>query len=116
MLRHHLVALRSIEVVRVDYGKRLLDGVGGHQNRLRCAPGLGAPGWHAESRRNLVQFLEDVVNCDALFKTRAHNLFERLFNILADDKNQLAKSGAHGVEDGIVDDGFAARAYRLNLL
>ena len=116
MLRHHPVALRSVEVVCIDHGERLLDGVGGHQDRLRRAPRLGAPGRHAESRGNLVQFLKDVVHRNALFKTRAHYLLERLLDILADDKNQLPKPGAHGVKDRVVDDGFAARANRLNLL
>ncbi len=90
--------------------------LGGHQNRVPRAPRLGAAGGHFEPRRKLVEFLKDIFDRNALFKSRAYDLFERLLNALANHKNEFAEAGAKCVVNRIIDDGFAARTHRINLL
>ena len=77
--------------------------------------GLVRPGGHGKARRNVFERLEDVVDGHALFKARADGLAKGLFDVLADDKDELAESGAQGVEDGVIDDGFAGGADRIDL-
>ena len=86
--------------------------------RIACVvpQGLVRPAGTLNPGGNLVELLKDVLHRNPFFKTRAHHLFEWLLNILADDEHQLAESRTHGVEDRVVDDGFAAGANRLNLL
>jgi hypothetical protein len=50
------------------------------------------------------------------FNAGADGFLERVFNVLADDKDELAKSGAKSIVDRIIDDGFTTRTDRINLL
>ena len=86
--------------------------------RMACVVphGLVRPAGTVKPGGNLVQFLKNVFHRDALFKARADDLLERLLDLLADHEHQLAESRAHGVVDRVIDDGFAARAHRINLL
>ena len=86
------------------------------QNGLRGAPRLGAAGGNGEARRNIFERLENVLDRNAFLKARADDLAKLLFDVLADDKDELAEAGAKSVEDRVVDDGFAGGANGIDLL
>src|ERR1035438_7255122 len=79
------------------------------------APRLGATSGQSMAWRQFVEFLENVFHGDALLKTRADNFAELRFDVVADNEHERAKTGAHRVENGIINDGFAARADGVNL-
>ncbi len=115
MFGQHSVGVAAVEIVRVDGRELFLDGVFRHQNRVRGAPRLGAAGGHGEAGRQFIEFLKSVIHLDAVFEARADNFAERLFDVVADDEHKLAEAGAQRVEDGIINDGFAAGADGINL-
>ncbi len=116
MLRQHLVTLGSIEIVGIDHRKRLMDGVFRHQHRLRRAPRFCPSLRHFEALRNLVKFLEHVINRRVLLESGADGVLEWLFDVLADHEHNFSKTRAQGVKNRVVHQGLATRAYRINLL
>ena len=110
------VAVRAVEIVGVDGGEGLVDDAGGEKDGLGGSPGLGAAGGDGEAWGNVLERLEDVIDGDALFETRADGFAECLLDVFADDEDELAEAGAEGVVDGVVDDGFAGGADGVDLL
>ena len=87
------------------------------------APGLHALGIEREAGGNLVQFLGDEDELEGFpvdgLDTGVlglHGLFHVGFEGFADDVDDFAEAGFHGVVDGIVDDGFAVGAEAVHLL
>ena len=85
--------------------------------RVCCPPRLGAAGRRLVSRRQLPNFLKNVLDRYALFKSRADHLFMKgCSNVFANDEHDLPESGAMRVIDRIVHDGLAIRSNWIDLL
>ena len=110
------VGVLAVEVVGVDDGEGCVDGLAGAEDGVRRAPRLLASGRHGVSGRQLVDGLEGEADVDAAGELRGDTFAEILFEIRADDEDHLAEAGAQGVEDGIIEDGLAGRAHRVDLL
>ena len=116
--------LLAIVVVAVDHEEGLVDDLGGHQHGVGGTPGFLALGVERqEAGGNLVQLLghEDELQRGAVRALDVavfarDGLLELLEEILADDVNDFAETGLHGVVDGIVNDGFAVRTDAVHLL
>ena len=89
----------AVIVVGVDYGERFVDYVGAHQYGMVGAPGLYAVGMYAITLGQLVKPLENDFNRNVAFIFREDFLAEIFLKVLADDKHDLAESGAEGVVD-----------------
>ena len=116
LLGDHLKGVAAIEVVGIDYGKRLLDGILAHEHSVVGAPGFGAVGGAGVTLGKIVDALEHYLHGDVAFVFLEDDIAEVVFKILADHKHNFAESGLHGVVDRIVHDGFAVRAKGVELL
>ena len=115
--RHDLEGVAAVEVVGVDDGEGLMDGVLGHEDGVVGAPGLLASFGDGEAGRQLVEFLEDILHGDAVAVVVGIDvLLELLGEGAADDEDHFAEAGADGVVDAVVEDGLAVRAYAVHLL
>ena len=100
-----------------------MDDVLRHQDGVGGAPGLHALGIEREAGGDLVQLLGDEDELEGFsvdgLDTGVLGL-DGLLHIglegLADDIDDLAETGFHGVVDGIVDDGFSVGAEAVHLL
>ena len=72
--------------------------------RLRAALGAGETFWERVER------LENQLARDMPLVLGNDFLAEVIFEVFADDKDELAEAGVDGVVDGIVHDGFAVRS------
>ena len=104
--------LLAVVVVGVDDGERLLNNALAGQHGLAGAPGLGAALRHGEALRHVLECLERIVDLNAqpgadLLNAVTDGLFKRLLNVVADDKDDLVKTGLDGVMNGIVHDDLA---------
>ena len=115
MVGEQAVGIGAVKVVGIDGGEGAGNGVGSHEDGVGGAPGFLTPGRRGETGREFVEFLEDEFDGHALFEAAANGLLERIGHALANDEHDLAETGAEGVEDGIVEDGFAARADGVDL-
>ena len=116
MVADHLEGVASVEVVGVDDGKRLVDGLLGHQDGVVGAPGFLAAFGHLEAFGQIVQLLEHILHLDAVAEMLGVDFrFELLLKAVADNKDHFAESGADGVVDRIVHDDFAVGAYAVHL-
>src|SRR5262249_20505382 len=115
MRGEHAKGIGAIKIIRVDRSKRLANHLCGHEDRLTGAPGLFPICRDGKSGRQFVEFLKDVFDRQTLFKPRTDGFAEGALDIMADHKDQLSKTSADGVEDGVVNDGFAAGADRIDL-
>ena len=115
ILGQYLVGFLAIEVVGVDGSERLVDHILGHQNCVACAPGFHTPFGDTEAFRQLVKGLVDIFNWDTKFLRVVHFL-EGLGEVLADDEDHLAETGAFGVVNGIIEDGLIVGADAVHLL
>ncbi len=106
----------TIEVIRIDRGKRRLDHLPRRTDRVRRAPRLGPPGRHREPCGQIVQSLKRIIHLDRPGVFRANGLAEGLLEIPPDHEHHAVESGAHGIEHRIVHDRFAGRPHRLDLL
>ena len=68
-----LIGVGSIEVVSVDDGKRFADDVAGSTDGVGGSPGLFTIGWDAIACGEVVEFLESVVDGDAVAEARPHS-------------------------------------------
>ena len=82
----------SVEIVRVDHGKRSIDCLSRTRNRMRCPPGLCPALRHAEALREPVQFLKDILHIKVLFSIPPDPIFKVLLDLMLDDKDNLCKS------------------------
>jgi hypothetical protein len=115
MLRQHAKRGRAVKIIGIDRGERLANDVLGHEDRLAGAPRLGAIRRKGKTRRQLAQFLKDIFNGQTLLEPRANGFAEGGLDLVADHEDEFSKPGAYGVEDGIINDGFAVRSDGVNL-
>ena len=113
---HHLERVAPVEVVAIDYRKRLVDDAGAHQYGVVRAPRLGAPLRAGEALGQGVERLEHQLAGDVPLVLGDDFLAEVPLEVLADDKHQLAEAGVDGVVDGVVHDGLAVRTQSVQLL
>ena len=71
--------------------------------------GAEKPGGSASSS------LKDIIDGGLFFKPGADSLLECLLDVFADDEHEPAEPGAKGVEDGVIDNGFAVGSDGVNL-
>ncbi len=81
----------------------------------------GAPGFlslrrQRETAEARVQLLVGIRRLDKAVELATDLLPERLLEIVPDDKDHFAESGANTVVNGIVDNGLAVGADRVDLL
>ena len=110
------ISAPPVEIIRVDCGERFGDFFRGTQNRVPRSPRLGAFFRSPERSGELVQFLESVFHLDFIFPFRADVLAERLFDVVTDHENDFAESAFERIVNGIVQNDFAGRTDRINLL
>ena len=116
VLADGLVSLGAVEVVGVDHGERLVNGIGGHHHGMVRAPRLHAAFGNRQPLGEVVQLLKDEIDGDAPAEAVGRkDLAELLFKRVADDENHLAETGADGVVDRIVDDGFVVGTDAVHL-
>src|SRR5277367_2095756 len=106
MICQQAIALRPVEVVAIDDGERLLNGVRSHEDCMGCAPGLSTAGRRAESLRKVVNFLEGILDGNVFLTPCGYEFPELLLDLSADHKHNFAKTGPERIIDGIIDDGF----------
>lgn len=116
MLGEEAIRFRAVKIISIDDGERFTDGIGGHKDRVRGAPGFGPARRHGAPCWQFVEFLKDIFHRDSSFKPRAHELLELRGDLLTDNEHKSAKSGAQGIVDRIVNYGFTTRADGINLL
>ena len=102
MLRQHAIALRAVEVVGVDHGKRPIDLLRPNDGCVQRSPWLRSALRDSETGPQAVEFLEGIRNAHALLEPGADGSFEGLLDLFADDKDDLAKAGADRVEDRVI--------------
>ena len=78
-------------------------------------PGFFTAGRWGEACREDVQLLMHIFDGELVVPFMPNNGLEVFLNVCTNDKDHLAKAGAFGVEDGIVDDGFLIRADDVEL-
>lgn len=110
-----LVGVGAVEVVGVDDGEGFVDDVASGADGVGGAPGFFAVGGEGEAVGEVVEFLEGVVDCDFFGEAGADSFFEGFGEVLADDEDDFTEPGANGVEDGVVEDGFAVGAHGVHL-
>ena len=117
MVGHHLEGVAAIEVVGVDDGKRLVDDLLGHQDRVVGTPGLLASFGHRKAFGQVVEFLVDVFHLYLAVPAFAiEDLAEILVEAVTYDKDDFAESSTDGVGDGVVEDGLTVRTDSVHLL
>ena len=100
----------AIVVIGVDDAERGLNDVFAAKDRMTGAEWLGAAFWQDGG------ILDDIIDIDRLSDTVADELFEFLFDILTDDKDDFIKASLLRIEDGEVQDAFAVVRDGLGLL
>jgi len=116
MVREKAEGIPAIEIVGIDCREWLVDYVFGGEDGLSGSPRPLPCGRDREPLRQVIQFLKDVINRDPPFEPGTDGFPKRRLDFMADDKNQVAKSGTQGVEHRVVDDRFAAGADGIDLL
>ena len=111
-----LEGVAAVEVVGVDGGEGLAHDVARGADRVRGAPGLRAPGGDRVGRGEVGDVLEGVFDGEEAGVLRADLRAEDLFDVRADDEDDLAEPGAVGVEDGVVENGLAGGTDGVDLL
>jgi len=84
------------------------DGVG-------CAPGFFTTFGDGESLGEVVEFLESVGDFDLARELASDRFAEGLGEVFTDDEDHFGKSGAHGIEDRVVEDGLTIWAHGIHL-
>lgn len=107
--------IATVEVVGIDHGEGAIDVGFGGEDGLGGAPGFDAAFWDGEAVGEVVEALEGVVDGDFLVEFAADFGFEFVFKIAADDEDDFVEAGAEGVEDGVVEDGFAMWTHGVEL-
>ena len=134
LVRHHAIAsrrsiqsakvfgdgterFRSIKIIGIDYGERLVNDIPRHQNRMVRSPGFHTPFGYGEPLGQTIQLLIDILHADPATETLfGENLLEVGSKTVADHEYHLAEASTNGVIYGIVDDGFVAGTYPVHLL
>ena len=83
---------------------------------MHRSPRLGSTSGNGKSWWKNIEFLKGVLDSGSSFNAVADSLLELPLDVLADDEDGVAKPGAQGVVDRIIDDGLATRTDRINLL
>lgn len=109
------VGIAPVEVIGIDHREGAVDFMAGGADGVSGAPRFFASFGDGEAFGEVVHFLKGVDDLDEMGKAVADFFFELGGEVLADDKNHLGEAGADGIEDGIIEDGFAMGAHRVNL-
>ena len=114
--------LLAVVVVTVDYCKRLLDHVLGHQHCVSRTPWFLPFRVEGEPCRNLVEFLYHELELERAAVCAAHlavfllyHLLELLAEIFAHNIDHLAEAGFHRIVNGVVDYRFTVRTESVHL-
>ncbi len=110
------IGLRAVEIIGIDDGKGTVYQVPCCPHGMARSPGTGSSGRNGESRGQVIQLLKGIGNRNTVGVTIPDRTPESRFNIPPDDKDNFAKAGPHGVENGIIEDRFAGRPHRIQLL
>lgn len=105
----------AVEVIGVDGAEGAGDGVASAPDGMGGAPGFGAVVGRAVGRGKVVEGLESVGDVDFSVEALADTLFEFWFEVFADEEDDAVKSGADGIEDGVIEEGFAGGADGFHL-
>ena len=108
-LGHHLEGIAVIEVVAVEDGKRFLDDFLAHHHGMVRSPRLCTAFGDSESLRKSIESLETEVAGNMAFVACENLLAELLFEIAADDPDDLAETGLNGIEDTVIHDALSLR-------
>jgi len=111
-----LIGIAAVEIIRIDHREGLVDDPAGGPDGMGGAPGLDPAIRHGEAGGQVVDPLKCVIHLDPIGKPRADPVFEGLGEILPDDEDHPAETRADGIEDGVVENGFAIGAHRVHLL
>ena len=112
----HLERGPAVEIVGVYDHEGAVDGVAAGQHGLTRPPGPGPAGRGGEPWRQVVDRLDDVPGLDVPFDPSAYPLAEIRLDVPADDEDHPVETGLPGIVDRIMDDRFARRPGRFNLL
>ena len=85
------------------------------QNGVCRAPGFFTSGWDFKALGEPLQGLKSIVHLDSVGELGGNVLPERLFEVRANDENNLSKTGAKGVEDRVIQDRLSMRTHRIDL-
>ena len=111
-----LEALTTIEVVRIDHRKGLVDHLLTHHHGMVGTPGLSPLLGDLVGVGDLVHALEDQLYRDQPVVLGDDLLPKRLLEVPADDEDHLAKSCLDGVIDRVVHNGLPVGAETVDLL
>ena len=114
----HLERGLAVVVVGIDYRKGCaVDGLPGAEHRMGGAPGLDPAFGDGKSLGQIRQFLVGVANLHgSLLQTLADGFQEVLLDGFLDDNHNGVEAGLMGIINGIIQNGLALTADRVDLL
>ena len=111
------VCSAAVEVVGVDNGKWLVDGLCCHHNSVVCAPRLYATLGESEALGQVVELLEYILHLYLMAEALGvEHLLKICLEGVADYEYHLAEASANSVVNRVVDNSLAVRAYAIHLL
>ncbi len=105
----------AVVVVGVDDAERFVDGVAGGPDGVAGAPWFLAGVRGGEACGEVVEVLEDEIDGEVGFETADDAVAEFGFAFAADDEDDAGEASGEGVEDGVVEEGFAGGAHAVGL-
>ena len=110
-----LIGIGTIEVVGIDNRKGAVDFIARGEDSVGGSPGFLASLGNGVARGKVVEFLVSVGDFDLTGELGPDGGLEGFGEVLADDENDLGESGADGVKNRVVQNGFAIGAHRVHL-
>ena len=113
--RHGREGFASVEVVRIDDAEGFMDFVPCREDGVAGAPGFDAAAGDGEIAGQIRDVLIHQRDGQVGLEPGNDALPEDGFAFAPDDKNDAAKAGAFGIEDGIIEEGLAVRTHGIGL-
>ena len=111
------VCCAAVEVVGIDYGEWLVDGLCCHHHCVVCAPRLNATLGECEALGEVVELLEYILHLNLVAEALGvEHLLKICLEGVADYEYHLAEACANSVVNRVVDNSLAVRAYAIHLL